>query len=70
MARKKLDDDYTEDRRKEVHVFVDTLFDMKMSCIIAGKQTLGGFMWRTMGDKRTQAALARKLYDMSINGTL
>lgn len=70
MARRTLSDDYTEERRKEAHVFVDTLFDMKMSCIIAGKQPQGGFMWRTMGDKRALAALARRLYDMSEKGTL
>lgn len=70
MARRKIDDDYTEERRKEAHVFVDTLFDLRLACVIAGKQPQGGCMWRTLGDKRAVSALLRKLYDMSERGNL
>lgn len=70
MARRKIEDDFSEQARAEAHVLVDTLFDLKLASIIAGKQLKGGFMWRVFGDKRGVAALARKLADMSEKQTL
>lgn len=70
MARRTIDDDYSDQCRKEAHVLLDTLFDLRMASVIAGKQTKGGVMWRTFGDKRGVAALTRKINEMSEKGTL
>lgn len=70
MARRTLEDDYSEKSRRDAHVLLDTLFDLRMASVVAGKQTKGGVMWRVFGDKRGTAALVRKLNEMSDKGTL
>lgn len=70
MARRTIEDDYSEQCRQDAHKLLDTLFDLRMASVIAGKQTKGGVMWRVFGDKRGVAALTRKLNDMSERGTL
>lgn len=70
MARRTIDDDFSEQARKDAHVLLDTLFDLKLASVVAGKQAKGGFMWRIFGDKRGVAALTRKLADMAEKGTI
>lgn len=70
MARKTVNDDYSDKRRQDAHVLVDTMFDLRIGVIIAGKQSLGGLMWQTFGDKRSIYSLARKLNDMAEKQTL
>lgn len=70
MARRKIEDDFSDQARVEAHVLLDTLFDLKLASVVAGKQLKGGFMWRTFGDKRGVAALTRRLADMAEKGTI
>lgn len=70
MARRKIEDDFSEQARAEAHILVDTLFDLKLASVIAGKQLKGGLMWRVFGDRRGVAALTKRLADMSDKGTL
>lgn len=70
MARRTIEDDFSEQARADAHVLVDTLFDLKLASVIAGKQLKGGFMWRVFGDRRGVAALTKRLADMSDKGIL
>ena len=70
MPKRKIEADYDEKSRADAHRMIDTIFDMRLACIIAGKQTHGGYMWRAFGDRRSLVSLARKLLDLQNNCSL
>lgn len=70
MARRKVEDDFSDARRKEAHEMVDVLFRLRLDCVIAGRQKQGGVMWRVVGDRRSIRALTNRLNEMSKNGNI
>ena len=70
MARRKVEDDFSDARRNEAHEMVDVLFRLRLDCVIAGRQKQGGVMWRVVGDRRSIRALTNRLNEMSKNGNI
>lgn len=68
--RRKVEDDFSDERRKEAHEMVDVLFRLRLDCVIAGRQKQGGVMWRVVGDRRSIRALTNRLNEMSKNGNI